>query len=352
MDASRLMAALAVVLFHWCGNGIANGKVTSIQPFWFTPITKYGYLGVPCFFLISGFVIVLSAQRKTPGAFLAARAQRLFPLFWVCLATTSVVALVAKQPNLTVQPVQILANATMLARALGSTFVDGAYWTLEFEWLFYAIVFIILCLSTAHRIERVLVIWAVCIILGDLAGLGDTGIGYYVFSPNCLTFVAGAVAGTACTKGWTKGRAVVFAGISSAVLAYECSLGLARNGMLGAVAAGAVLSLYLAMAVGSTTPLGTLRIPGSGIAGKLTYPVYLLHAHLGYMTLNRFATDANKYWLVGLMLIALILLAWAYQYVVEERLQRGWRTLFQTLIRRPIDALTQGRGVARGDAPS
>ena len=66
----RAFAALGVLMFHacqWSGLDFAVGAA-----------------GVDLFFLISGFVLWLSAERArpTPAAFLAARAVRVAPLYW------------------------------------------------------------------------------------------------------------------------------------------------------------------------------------------------------------------------------------------------------------------------------
>lgn len=58
LDYSRFFAAIIVVAFHYTFNGINNGKIASID---YMPsvvsITKYGYIGVELFFMVSGYVI-------------------------------------------------------------------------------------------------------------------------------------------------------------------------------------------------------------------------------------------------------------------------------------------------------
>ncbi len=110
IDAARFIAALAVWAFH-------RNHAT------------YGYLGVPVFFAISGFVISNSRTGRTVPDFLAARTARLYPGFVLCLVLT-----------LAVTPASwahIAANLTMAPRLFGVDPIDGVYWSLLFEMLFY-----------------------------------------------------------------------------------------------------------------------------------------------------------------------------------------------------------------------
>ena len=63
LDASRFLAAVAVVLFHYLFLGWSGGHVDSVKFESAGEVFKYGYLGVQFFFLISGFVIFMSIQR-------------------------------------------------------------------------------------------------------------------------------------------------------------------------------------------------------------------------------------------------------------------------------------------------
>ena len=71
VQALRALAALGVLMFHacqWSGMDFAVGAA-----------------GVDLFFLISGLVLWLSAERAepTPQTFLAARAVRVAPMYWL-----------------------------------------------------------------------------------------------------------------------------------------------------------------------------------------------------------------------------------------------------------------------------
>src|SRR3569833_4223108 len=85
LDVLRFVAAAAVMLHHFTGvpapewpGGSARRSFPELGP-----VTRYGFLGVELFFLISGFVILLSAWGRKPGDFVVSRIVRLFPAYWV-----------------------------------------------------------------------------------------------------------------------------------------------------------------------------------------------------------------------------------------------------------------------------
>lgn len=131
IDALRIAAATAVAVFHltWRGTLLPGAY----------PI---GWIGVQVFFVISGAVILGSAQGRTAGAFLAGRMRRLYPAALACCAL-NLIAIAALHPwfaipavYATATPVRILGSVTLL----GERFLATAYWTLPIELAFYATV--------------------------------------------------------------------------------------------------------------------------------------------------------------------------------------------------------------------
>src|SRR5436189_153841 len=90
IDLFRFLSAAAVVLFHYTYNfqHIAPADMMAFPYFSWAPVTKYGYLGVHLFFMVSGFVVLMSAAQGSARRFVTSRAVRLLPAFWVCCTAT------------------------------------------------------------------------------------------------------------------------------------------------------------------------------------------------------------------------------------------------------------------------
>lgn len=144
LDALRLLAALAVALYHYTTFWAVDG---THSPAHYLPsasrVTVYGFLGVEVFFMISGFVIGMSSWGKRLGDYAASRVARLYPAYWVCIAITLALTtlLPVKGGWIPVYDsftwVDIGLNLTMLQHPLGAPSVDNVYWTLWTELRFY-----------------------------------------------------------------------------------------------------------------------------------------------------------------------------------------------------------------------
>ena len=134
LDLLRFTAAATVVVFHFYV--LLPGNTTFEQAI--SAVSRFGFLGVPLFFMISGFVILWTAFNRTPGRFVLARLCRLYPSYWVCvLITSGVLAWAGGAPSWR----QLVTNLTMFQHFFGFDSIDQVYWTLYVELKFYALVF-------------------------------------------------------------------------------------------------------------------------------------------------------------------------------------------------------------------
>jgi len=143
LDALRGLAALGVLLFHYSYNqpGIHPGAQF-----------RAGAASVDLFFMISGFVTLLSTNDKMRAKdYLLNRFSRLFPTYWFCVVCTSLVMVFTEPARFDV--LNSLANLSMLQTFMGVEDLDGSYWTLQIELLFYVWILSLFYLGKLEDIE-------------------------------------------------------------------------------------------------------------------------------------------------------------------------------------------------------
>lgn len=168
LDLMRLVAAVMVILYHYMFRLHARDDLSPVQyPVAIEGVTRYGFLGVQLFFLISGAVILRSASGRTARSFLKSRATRLFPAYWVMLTITFLACRLwgfgaIGNPSAK----NYIGNLTMLQTFYGGDLIDGVYWTLARELVFYAI---IMAVIVAHQISNIRYILAGWLLLSVAA---------------------------------------------------------------------------------------------------------------------------------------------------------------------------------------
>src|SRR5690606_9565948 len=122
--------------------------------------------------VISGFVILLSAEGRTVGQFVSARAARLFPAYWAGIAlTTLLLVIIAPHIGRTVSVPQFLANLTMVQTAFGVGHIDGVYWTLWIELLFYVMIALLISVRlTETKVYLFAFLWPVAGAIAKTSG--------------------------------------------------------------------------------------------------------------------------------------------------------------------------------------
>ena len=151
LDVLRGFAAAAVMLHHHGQyyDELYPGRIplsVDLGP---------GHFGVELFFIISGFVILMTIERKqTVREFAISRAARLMPAFLAALVMATVIRTLSPVPVLDTPTVpQFLANLTMAPALFGQTPMDMPYWTLTYELVFYIGMGLILALGMLRWAE-------------------------------------------------------------------------------------------------------------------------------------------------------------------------------------------------------
>jgi len=337
LDYGRFFAAIIVVFFHYTFNGIANGKIdslTHIGPL--IDFTKYGYLGVELFFMISGFVIFHSAQNRTPAEFAVARAIRLYPSYWFAVIFTSIFAWYWGSDLMSVTPFQILANFTLLQNYLGIENVDGVYWTLAYEIKFYMLVFFILLIGFQKHLNLLFMLWPVAMLaafITDFDHFPYLG-GYFCY------FSAGALFAILQVH---RSLMYLLSMVISFVLCllYSTSNAALKAELLGVnfsenIVATIIIAFFAFFAFLITQKAQLLALPYSKTLGALTYPVYLIHAHFGYMFISKYGTEENKIVIYTVTLAIVLFVSYFIHKAIEVRFSHIWKALFMSTLYRMI----------------
>ena len=333
LDLLRFVAAAMVLLFHYTFRGAADGTFTAATYPEIDGITRYGSYGVNLFFVISGFVILLTvdAGRGRPAHFVASRISRLFPAFWVAVTVTYVVVLLAGAP-FAVGIGDFVRNLGMFPSWIRAPYVDGAYWTLEVELTFYLlIVAYLVLLQRRVRIEWLLLVWLLIAVpfAPNVLGPGRLRLGLMV--DTAPYFIAGSAFYLVWRSGWTSVRLGLIVGswlVASVIAvrsAYSDSVAFATT--FSPIVAVAVASIgfvvFLALCLRPTW----FRYGGRPaiVLGALTYPLYLVHQNIGYVVVNTVDPVLGR-WAAFIAATAVaIALAWTIHRLVERRYNGRFR---------------------------
>lgn len=325
IDLLRFLAALAVVLFHYAFRGYAAHSSAMPYPL-LAAVAKYGCYGVELFFLISGFVILMSASGGSLKHFVISRIVRLYPAFWVCCTLTFLVLLMFGRSQPTV--VQYLSNMTMLSgfslmqKIAPGSHIDGSYWSLVVEMRFYALVAVVLLLRQIHRAEYLLGGWFATVALFELTGMDH--LRDILIVDYAAYFIAGAMMYQVWSHGLSWLRAGVIVGCWILSL-YESWIALPKfeaNNQI-AMDRGVVLSLVTAFFV-LMFCVAMKKTGGIGrrswiVLGALTYPLYLVHQSIGYVIFNHLYPAVDAHLLLWGTVATMIAIAWVINVYVEQR---------------------------------
>jgi peptidoglycan/LPS O-acetylase OafA/YrhL len=160
LDVMRFFAAFIVMTYHlafWSWAVPYEGTSSSIThgiPAFpsLTGLSWFGGVGVDIFFVLSGFVILYSADRDS-RSFARSRVLRLVPGALVAASLSAITLMLLKA-------MPAWSVATRFLRSIFfipyGPWIDGVYWTLGIEVAFYSTIFVLLTIASVQRLRPVL----------------------------------------------------------------------------------------------------------------------------------------------------------------------------------------------------
>ena len=337
VDALRGVAALAVVLFHFTTRFLelyapsAASAATVGAPSFTVP---HGHYGVNLFFIISGFVIFMTLDRTQRGMdFVVSRFSRLFPAYWVAVAITFAVTSTFGLPGKEVTPLQALANLFMIHGLFYVPHVDGVYWTLEVELLFYTGMFLLFMRGKLQRVY-----WAMAALLGlrltyHVAQLAwGVDLPWTLYRLTILKFIPWFALGifvyqTAINPSRAGGRAARLVALLSLACLWVV------DGWPLALLALALAGLVWGAARGH---LPWLANPVLGFFGAISYTLYLLHENIGWVVQRAVQANGGSFDAsIAAAFVVTVLLSTALTYAVEKPAMRWVRNQYRQRSAKP-----------------
>lgn len=321
LDFIRFFAALSVVVYHYKSKYIESLGDSPALAHGIYAVTKFGYLGVDLFFIISGFVIFASALGRTGFQFAVSRITRLYPTLWVCVTITVLVSLALRGADSGISLVQWLANLTLFNKRMGIEDIDGVYWTLVVEVKFYFCILALLLFDLVRHYRIWIPIWLFATVT-FLVFKQPFFLGWFISPEYSSYFISGIIFYLARRDGYSRFHvAILLPAIAvSSVYAYRALSSFARDvtDVDRMVAVGMVWCLYFVFFLVSTRKF-TLRSSGFVLGlGGMTYPLYLLHNRTGKELYDFFSGTVPPLLLVFSIAAVMLLASWMIHVYLER----------------------------------
>ncbi len=330
LDLIRFFAALYVVFYHYGYRGFAKDNLSNVQYNILEDFSKYGYLGVNLFFIISGFVILMTAKNSNIIDFCISRLSRLYPAYWVGVLLSSIIIFLFGGEVFKVTFSQFIFNLTMLNGFFGVEYVDGVYWSLLVELKFYILIGIILLFNKIKHIKKISLLLLGISLLFCFFPFSKVPevlkiIYFFTFPRWSPYFVAGMFFYL------IKLDRKVYTYLPPIFISYFISLWLCfkdidhriviYNTTFSKITVGVLITLFFALML--IISIGKLQILNKKIFlkfGILTYPLYLIHQNIGFIMINNFNSFINKWVLLILIITFMLLLSFIINKYIEKPL--------------------------------
>lgn len=342
-DLLRFFAGVVVLIAHFAFSSHAAGR-TGLHSSLLAPGIKYAYLVVDVFLILSGYFVLMTAQGRTWKPFLIARVARIWPGLVVCATITYVGGLLlpAGASTRTISLVDWFGNVTFLAFVPGGHFffniADVVYWTLFFDFAFYALVAIGLAIGLVQQ-RFVAALLALCTVIVAASYFVPERLYYAVVFAGLLSrFALGGALYSIAVDRRSPGAWALLAGATAVSLVNVWARAVTRVQI-----EFEPFNPWIACTVTILMILGLLALvlrpvvkdsPLTALLGGVTLPLYLLHHQLGCAVANVLGLGDDIVAVFGLTAAWVVVATFVYVSLERPLVQPLHRALRERFLRR------------------
>jgi exopolysaccharide production protein ExoZ len=330
----RALAALMVVWVH------SLYMIPGVAEQFNAP--NFGGAGVDLFFVISGFIMVVTTAEKgvTPVGFFLRRIVRVVPLYW--LATLAMIAGAASGhsfKDLGYPPVAIAKSLLFVPyTAIGGHPGDewpilAQGWTLNFEMFFYALFALSLAAPRRLRLPGLAVTLGSLVVIGRLFGPFGNPLAAVYTSPLLLEFAAGMI----LAHLWLRNGSRDWSRWSLLFVVFGfCAIGLRDSRLITQHSAFITMGAAFIIVAGCLHPKIFAIQNGPLLElGNASYAIYLIHQFVlealvwSWLRLFPLVTRASSVLFVTSALLLCAAVGWSCYQFIERPLTSRLREFVQ-----------------------
>ncbi len=320
LDALRGIAALMVVFFHF-----TIGRPEAKLGF------KLGTTGVDLFFIISGFVIFMSLTKvKTSVDFIINRVSRLYPTYWVSVTFTFVLILIASiykdDGLLKTNIIHYLGNMTMFQFYLRIPNLDGPYWTMIIEMIFYIGILLLFHFKQLKYLNIIGITLSILVVILGLFFYNNPIIKNSLAFIPLLKYIPLFFAGTVFYKIYSfknqlfENYLILLLCLICQILLFNC-LGKSHDFINQKEYAIMIILYFGLFTLFVNDKLSFIVSKGTLFLGKISFALYLIHQYISIHLIIPYFTEELmvNFWIVSLFisLPVVIILASIITYYIE-----------------------------------
>lgn len=319
LDIIRGISALLIVLFHYTAYYNKYSGNESYQ-FDFAVTVDWGYAAVVTFFMLSGYLVAPALVKHSiaPAAYLTKKFKRFYPAYWVAMTVTSLVLLTMFAEQAVTIP-QYFVNLTMVSPIFRVPFVDGVYWSMQYELIFAVLCALLLMVRRKALLVRLLFVWIIVAILLTVLPYKFLRFARLMFiSYHAYAFIGG-IAIALFSMQIIKLKTLLYI---SGLCVVSCVLNYGLMSPYMVFYAVTCILLFVAERLDRYFTGNNLVIRMITWVAMISYPLYLLHQMVGYALLRNlhvigFDTSWAIFPVTGVVMVA----AWMIHRFVEARIK-------------------------------